>query len=89
MFASGPTVTIKYQGADLATGASTIANLAVAAPQYAAYSATLPLAFATSTGVTAGTCRVDASATGYTAKSVDGVNVATANATGFDFTLTP
>ncbi|THC43245.1 DUF4382 domain-containing protein [Massilia sp. Mn16-1_5] len=88
-FASGPTVTIKYQGADLATGAYTIANLPVAAPQYAVYSATLPLSFAASAGLSAGSYRVDASATGYTAKSVDGVNIATANATGVNFTLTP
>jgi hypothetical protein len=88
-FASGPTVTIKYQGADLATGAYTIANLPVAAPQYAVYSATLPLSFAASAGLSAGTYRVDASATGYTAKSVDGVNIATANATGVNFTLAP
>lgn len=88
-FAAGPTVTIKYQGADLATGAYTIANLPVAAPQYAVYSATLPLAFAAPAGLAAGTYRVDASATGYTAKSVDGVNIATANAAGINFTLTP
>ena len=88
-FAAGPTVTIRYQGADLATGAYTIANLPVAAPQYATYSATLPLVFAASTGVTAGTYRVDASATGYTARSLDGVSIATANQTGVDFTLTP
>ena len=88
-FAAGPTVTIRYQGADLATGAYTIANLPVAAPQYATYSATLPLVFAASTGVTAGSYRVDASATGYTAKSIDGVSIATADQTGVDFTLTP
>lgn len=88
-FAAGPTVTIRYQGADLATGAYTIAKLPVAAPQYATYSATLPLVFAASTGVAAGSYRVDASATGYTAKSIDGVSIATANQAGVDFTLTP
>ena len=88
-FAAGPTVTIRYQGADLAGGAYTIAKLPVAAPQYATYSATLPLVFAASAGVTAGTYRVEASATGYAAKSTDGVSIATANQTGVDFTLTP
>lgn len=88
-FAAGPTVTIKYQGADLATGAYTIAGLPTVAPQYAAYSATLPLVFAASAGVTAGSYRVEASATGYTAKSVDGVSIATANQTGVNFTLAP
>jgi hypothetical protein len=88
-FSAGPTVTIKYQGADLATGAYTIANLPVAAPQYAAYSATLPLAFAPAASVTGGTYRVEASATGYAAKGVDAVSIATANATGVNLTLTP
>jgi hypothetical protein len=49
----------------------------------------LPLVFAASTGVTAGSYRVEASATGYTAKSVDGVSIATANQTGVNFTLAP
>ena len=88
-FAAGPTVTIKYQGADLATGAYTIANLPVAAPQYATYNATLPLTFAPAANVTGGTYRVEASAAGYAAKSVDAVSIATANATGVNLTLTP
>ena len=88
-FTAGPTVTIRYQGADLASGAYTIANLPVAAPQYAPYSATLPLMFAASTGVSAGSYRVDASASGYTAKSTDGVSIATDNQAGVDFSLTP
>ena len=88
-FAAGPAVTIKYQGADLASGAYTIANLPVAAPQYATYSATLPLAFAPAANVTGGTYRVEASAVGYAAKGVDAVSIATANAAGVNFTLTP
>ncbi|MFC5458574.1 DUF4382 domain-containing protein [Massilia niabensis] len=88
-FAAGQAVTIRYQGADLASGAYTIANLPVAAPQYATYSATLPLAFAPAANVTGGTYRVEASAAGYTAKGVDAVSIATANALGVNFTLTP
>jgi uncharacterized membrane protein len=88
-FAAGPTVTIKYQGADLASGAYTIGNLPVAAPQYAAYSTTLPLAFAPAASVTGGTYRAEASATGYGTKGVDAVSIATANATGVNLTLTP
>jgi Domain of unknown function (DUF4382) len=88
-FAAGPTVTIKYQGADLASGAYTITNLPVAAPQYATYSATLPLSFAPAARVTGGTYRVEASAAGYAGKGVDAVSIATANATGVNFTLTP
>jgi hypothetical protein len=89
-FAAGPTVTIKYAGADISTGAYTIANLPVAAPQYAVYSATLPLAFAPATTVLpgAGKYRVDASGTGYAAKTIDLVDISAANATKVDFTLT-
>eukprot|EP01032_Pedospumella_encystans_P027367 gene27367-30934_t len=53
-FAAGPVVTIKYQGADLASGAYTLAGLPLAAPLYAPYSATLPLAFASAATVLPG-----------------------------------
>jgi hypothetical protein len=90
-FASGPTVTIRYKGADLLTGAYTIASLPVAAPQYAAYSASLPLVFAANTTTTPGTgkYKVDASATGYTAKSTASVDISAANQTGVNFALVP
>ena len=90
-FAAGPTVTVKYAGADVSTGAYTIANLPVAAPSYAAYSSTLPLSFATATTVLpgAGKYRVEAGGTGYTTKAIDMVDISTANATKVDFTLTP
>jgi hypothetical protein len=89
--AGGPTVTIRYAGADLATGAYTIANLPVAAPQYVAYSATLPLKFAPATTVTpaVGSYRVEASGTGYTTKTTDAVAVTAGNLTKVDFTLAP
>lgn len=91
-FASGPTVTVKYAGADLATGAYTVANLPVAAPQYAVYSATLPLTFAASTTVTPGVAKyqVSASATGYaTLTKADAVDVSTQNASNINFALVP
>jgi hypothetical protein len=89
-FAAGPTVTIKYQGADLATGAYTIANLPVTAPQYSAYSATLPLVFAPSlTTPGAGKYTLEASATGYTSKSLPLVDISVANQTGVNFALLP
>jgi hypothetical protein len=89
-FAAGPTVTIRYAGADITTGAYTIANLPLAAPQYAAYSATLPLAFAPATTVQPGAAkyRVEASGTGYATKAIDVVDISAANATKADFTLT-
>jgi len=86
---AGPTVTIKYQTADLATGAYTIAKLPVAAPQYVAYSTARPLAFAAAVGTTAGTYRVEAAATGYAVKGVDGVSIAAQNQIAVNFSLAP
>jgi Domain of unknown function (DUF4382)/Carboxypeptidase regulatory-like domain len=88
-FASGPTVTVKYQGADLVTGAYTLAKLPLAAPQYAVYSTTLPLAFNASAGVAPGQYTVEASANGYAAKSVSAVDISAADQTGVNLTLTP
>ena len=88
-FSAGPTVTIKYQAADLATGAYTIDKLPVAAPQYVAYSAARPLAFAAAVGTTAGAYRVEAAATGYAVKDVDGVSIAAQNQTAVNFSLAP
>jgi hypothetical protein len=90
-FAAGPTVVIKYAGADLTTGAYTLATLPVAAPQYTAYSATLPLVFTQSLTSTpgAGKYTVDASATGYATKSITPVDISTANQTGVNFALIP
>jgi hypothetical protein len=85
---SGPTVAIKYQGADLATGAYTLANLPIAAPQYAVYSSTLPLAFHAAVG-TPGVYTVEATANGYAAKSVAGVDITAKNQTGVNFALVP
>ncbi len=90
-FAAGPTVTIKYQGADLLSGAYTLPNLPTIAPQLGVYSATLPIVFTTPAGTLPGTAkyRVEASATGYTTKANASVDISAANQTGIDFTLTP
>lgn len=90
-FAAGPVVTVKYQGADLATGAYTLAGLPLAAPQYAAYSATLPLTFASAATVLPGVGKyqVDASATGYARKTIASVDITAANQAGVNFTLVP
>lgn len=90
-FAAGPTVVIKYQGADLLSGAYSLNNLPVAAPQYAVYSSSLPLVFAASTNSVPGSgkYRVDASATGYIAKSIASVDISTANQSNVNFALIP
>jgi hypothetical protein len=90
-FASGPTVTVRYAGADISTGAYTVANLPVVAPQYAVYSATLPLTFTAASSVLPGVAKykVEASGTGYATKVVDAVDIGAAAATKVDFTLTP
>jgi hypothetical protein len=90
-FAAGPTVTIRYKGADLTTGAYTIDKLPKEAPSYAAYSATLPLVFTPATTVTPGVgkYKVDASATGYTSKSQVSVDVTVAPVPAVNFALVP
>ncbi len=86
-FAAGPTVTIKYAGADLASGAYTIAKLPVSAPQFASYSATLPLSFSAGSAAPAGKYRIEASATGYAARAVDGVDIGSSNQSNVHFAL--
>jgi hypothetical protein len=86
----GPTVTLRYTNADLTTGAYSITKLPLAAPQYAAYSATLPLTFATAATTPApGMYKVDASATGYTTLSNAAVDINVANAVNVNFNLVP
>lgn len=91
-FVSGPTVTIKYAGADLLTGAYTIGNLPLSAPQYAVYSTIAPMAFTAATTVTPGVGKyqVDALAVGYSLKSfATPVDITTTNAINVNFTLVP
>lgn len=84
---SGP-VAIRFQGVDL-TNAYTLAGLPLAAPQYAVYSTTLPLAFSPAVGVTPGVYSVEASATGYTTQSIGAVDLTAGNKTNLNFTLAP
>ncbi|TFW24198.1 DUF4382 domain-containing protein [Massilia arenosa] len=90
-FAAGPVVTVRYKGADLSTGAYSIDGLPLKAPQYAVYSSALPLVFAPAATVTPGVAmyQIDASATGYAAKSVAKVDIGTQNQSNVNFTLTP
>lgn len=87
--ASGPTVVVKYQGADLLNGAYTLSNLPLTAPKYAVYNASLPLVFSASTttlhGI--GKYRVDASASGYTTKSIASVDISISNQSNVNFAL--
>ena len=89
-FASGPAVTVKYQGADITTGAYAL-KLTTAAPQLAAYTATLPLVFAAQTTTTPGTGKysLTASAVGYTSKSLPLVDISVTSQTAVNFALTP
>ncbi|MFS2136051.1 DUF4382 domain-containing protein [Duganella sp. Dugasp56] len=90
-FVAGPTVTIKYQGADLASGSYTLSGLPVGAPQYAVYSATLPLQFASAATVLpgAGKYMVEASAEGYTTASLPLVDISLLNQSNVNFNLKP
>ena len=89
-FAAGPTVTVKYQGVDIATGAYAL-TLPTVAPQLAPYSATLPLVFTAQTNTLPGTgkYKVEAAANGYAVQSLPLVDISTANQLGVNFTLLP
>lgn len=89
-FASGPVVTVKFQGADITTGAYAL-RLPTVAPQLAPYSTTLPLLFANQTTTTPGTGKysVNASATGYTSATQPSVDISASNQTAINFTLMP
>ncbi len=90
-FAAGPTVTVRYQGADLANGSYMLAKLPTAAPQLAQYNGVLPLVFLPQPLSLPGTAkyRVDASATGYTTKTVAAVDISLADQLNVNFALTP
>ncbi|MBI3527243.1 MAG: DUF4382 domain-containing protein [Betaproteobacteria bacterium] len=83
---SGPTVTVKSQGADLLSGAYSLA-LPASAPLLGQYgSGTLPIALAAQSAV-AGQYAVEASATGYQTQSFS-KDISAADATQ-NFTLVP
>ena len=88
---TGSAVTIKYQGADLASGGYTLTGLPTAAPRYAVYSATLPLQFSTAAAVLPGAGKyvVQASANGYTTVSAPLIDISVANQANVNFTLKP
>ncbi len=88
-FAAAPKVTLKYQGVDPVVGTYTLANLPTTAPQYAAYSATLPLVFAARTDTVPGTAKyaVEATATGIGSKIVSPVDLAAADVANVNFTF--
>lgn len=90
-FLAGPTVTIKYQGADVVSGAYTLSNLSTVAPQLGQYSATLPIVFAPQLNTTPGTGKyaLSASATGYVSQANTSVDITLANQSGLNFTLAP
>ena len=84
---SGPTVVVKYQGADVLSGAYTLSNLPLTAPQYAVYKTSLPPVFIADTTNGAGKYRIDASALGYTTKSIASVDISTSNQSNVNFAL--
>lgn len=86
-FASGPKVTIKYQGVDVtADGGYALSNLPTAAPQLGLYSASLPIQLASQTNTVPGTGKyaVQASAAGF-ASQTQTVDITAADQTGIDF----
>lgn len=90
-FSPGPTVTVKYQGADMVSGAYTISNLPTVAPQLGQYTAALPILFVTQPTTIPGTGKyaVAASAIGYTTQTNALVDITAVNQSGINFTLIP
>ncbi len=90
-FASGPTAIVKFQGADLVSGAYRLGNLPLAAPHYTLYGATLPLVFAsaTSTVPSVGKYRVDVTAAGYTGMSIGTLDVSLINQLVVNLSMVP
>lgn len=86
-FAAGPTITVKYHGADVSNGAYSLDNLPSVAPMFGQYRTTLPIAFTTQTTTSPGTGKyaVEVSATGYQTQTKT-VNVTAGNAVN-DVTL--
>ncbi|MBK4735198.1 DUF4382 domain-containing protein [Noviherbaspirillum pedocola] len=89
--ASGMPVTIRYRSTDLAPATYALTGLPTVPPQVAQYSATLPLSFAAQPTVSPGVGKyaVQASASGYTAKSVGPVDLTSASQSGVNLTLLP
>ncbi|WP_151636045.1 DUF4382 domain-containing protein [Noviherbaspirillum aerium] len=88
-FANGPTVTIKYQGAEVATGVYSLANLPTVPPLLGRYDATQPVTLTAQTNTVPGTGRyaVEAGANGYAPQTSASVDISTASRTGVDFSL--
>lgn len=88
-FAAGPKVTVKYRGADISNGIYSLATLPTAAPQFAQYSATLPIVLTTQTTTTPGTGKylLEASASGYVTQTNASVDLTAADQSGINFTL--
>lgn len=89
-FAAGPSVSVKYQGVNLSSGAYSL-TLPIVAPQLAPYSASLPLVFVSKTDTLPGTgkYKLEAAASGYATQNVASVDISTSNQSGLDFTLVP
>ncbi len=86
-FTLGPTVTVKSQGADLLTGAYSLA-LPIGPPLLGSYgTGALPILLTPQPGI-AGLYAAEASASGYQTQSVN-ENISAADVTGLNFTLIP
>lgn len=87
-FASGPRVTVKYQGVE-AGGAYLLSRLPTAAPHLARYSGVLPLTFTVPANTTpgAGKYAVQASVEGLAPKVVSPVDLTTGDKMDVDFIL--
>lgn len=88
-FANGPTVTIKYQGADVSTGAYSLTQLPTVPPLFGRYDVALPLTLSAQTNALPGTGKytLDAGANGYVTQTNALVEISSTNRTGVNFDL--
>lgn len=87
-FANGPTVTIKYQGTEVATGTYSLTQLPTVPPLLGKYDGALPVTLTAQTNTVPGTGKValEAYANGYVTETKASVDIA-GGRTGVDFTL--
>lgn len=88
-FANGPTVTIKYQGADVSAGAYSLTQLPTVPPLFGKYQAALPIPLSAQTNTVPGTGKyaIEATAIGYVTQTNASVDISSANRTAVDFNL--
>lgn len=88
-FVNGPTVTVKYQGTEVATGMYSLSQLPIVPPLFGKYDTALPITLTVQTNTLPGTGKyaLEAYADGYVTQTNTSTDIASGNRTGVDFSL--